>query len=133
MVMRRVSPRVGLVPHLRKVAVGNVLNLVQPALVTFLPGDDEDVGPGGDVAVLVDVGRVEIACAVHDEVVAVELGLQRLGGVGPDSVLSLYERVFDIGVVALEVSGDAHRDRLGHVEPEGHAVVIVDLRGYDGG
>ena len=126
----RAAQRGGIVPDVGHVSVRGVMDLVIPACIALFGAEGEDVGPGGDVPVLVDVGRIHRPDPVHDETVGIQFTLQRLRGVGPQAVAAfLHVHAAD----GQEIARQLDRDGLRREIAEGDGVVGVDFGGDDAG
>ena len=128
---------VGVVPARGEGSVGDVLHGVE---VSLSAAYEEHVVHGSEVTVYVGVVGVDGGDAVNHEHIAVELGLQRLGGVFPEAVLALdhvdepgSDHASDgvVGHHVGEVTGYLHAVRLGGDETEGHRIVGVHDGGLD--
>ena len=118
--------------------MGHLVHAVEVTPVTLLLTDNENVGKWYNIAVHIDVGRVfHPRQAIDIERVAVQLGSQFVGGVGPYAIRSLGQRSHPWGVILAstgnldgacgqEVTGHLHFDRLGGKKVESHCSVGVD-------
>ena len=129
------------VPNLGDIAVGYFVDAVEVALVALFFRDDQDVGPGRDVAVHVDVRRIEGRRTVHLEDIGIQFRLQRLGGVLPDAVLfDQVDRCRHVHPHPVHVAGDRRNDVAGQLdraglrgdEPEGYGTIGIDFRRLGG-
>ncbi len=107
-----------------------VVSLVVPALVILLRAQGEEVGPGGDVAVPVHIGRVPRPHSVDHEAVKVEFAFERGGGVGPHAVCAFGH--FHRLAVREHISLQLHGDRLRVSVSESYGMIRIDLRGSYG-
>ena len=123
------------VPHLADIAVRHFVDTIEVALVAVSMADNEDAGERCHVAADIDIGGVENAHAVDHERVVVELGSQSVGGVGPHTVLPLFQLGLSGGLLFAErrvnhggrqeIAGHDHARSLGRMNAEGDGVVGV--------